>query len=111
MDTFAFRRWGFPPGNEIGLFISRQKVWDAEKEFSVFDRSETCGEIEVGSRYVAERRLKVTLGKRKEGRSATKEAFLAGASSVRECITLGGDMEKRRIRVHLPQAMGGSGRH
>ncbi len=75
VDTFAFRRWGFPPGNEIGLFISRQKVWDAEKEFSVFDRSETCGEIEVGSRYVAERRLKVTLGRGRKDDLPRKKLF------------------------------------
>jgi hypothetical protein len=63
VNELAFRRWGFPNENHLYLFISKQKIWDGKREVSIFGRDETCGDIEVGSRYDTERRLKVTLGR------------------------------------------------
>jgi len=70
-----FTRWGGARDNEINLFISKQRTWDAKRELSIFGKNVTCGDFEVGSRYVGERRVKVTLGRGAKGDLPRKKLF------------------------------------
>jgi hypothetical protein len=74
VDELAFRRWGFPYDNRLLLFISESKI-EKKLETSIFGKNETCGEIEVGSRYFPERRVKVTLGRGKENDLPSNQLF------------------------------------